>query len=228
MIVAVSGTGTGVGKTHVACALIGALRDHDAHVVGWKPVESGVTGPEGDDERRLREASGASASPTVRLTAPLAPNVAARREGVSIDPAALRATLRELAARWSIVVVELAGGLCSPFDDALDNAEWLAQTGRLGLPLNTIVVAPDRLGVIHDVISTVRAAAVVGVTIDTVLLSAPETSDASTSTNLEELFTRKATSGIHLLEVPHAPIDELRVSPPIVALAYRLVGSRER
>src|SRR5262245_58191583 len=85
-IIAVTGTGTGIGKTHVACALIGALRDRGVRAVGWKPVESGVTGAEGEDELALRTASGGDiAAPTIRLRAAVAPNVAARAEGIALD-----------------------------------------------------------------------------------------------------------------------------------------------
>src|SRR5215218_671647 len=103
MIVAVTGTGTGIGKTHVACALlraanavdptaIGSRTDPGVRAVGWKPVESGVTGERGvtsergeDEARRVEASGGIVAAPTIRLRAPLSPHLAARREGVAID-----------------------------------------------------------------------------------------------------------------------------------------------
>src|SRR6187549_3196197 len=147
MIVAIVGTGTGVGKTHVAAALLRHLRASGQRALGWKPVESGVPlGAEGEDERALREACGVSAK-TLRLTAPLSPHLAARRQGLTLDPTPLLAELAELAAAWPIVVLELAGGWFSPFDDHLDNAEWLAALPQaLRAQLAPILVAPDRLG----------------------------------------------------------------------------------
>jgi dethiobiotin synthetase len=216
VIVAVSGTGTGVGKTHVACALLRALRERGGRAVGWKPVESGVTRDRGDDEDALRDASGGEvAGPTLRLRAPLSPHLAARREGISIDAAALRTTLDELAARWPLVVLELAGGLFSPFDDLLANADWLAPI-RPAL----VVVAPDRLGVLHDVGATVRAATAVGLALRAVVLSAPEQPDASTGTNAGELRARHAS--IAVASVPRAPIAALARDPAILALAGEL------
>jgi dethiobiotin synthase len=86
VIVAVTGTGTGVGKTHLACALVGGLRDRGVRAVGWKPVESGVVeGATDTDEALLRVASGCDVAPTLRLRAPLSPHLAARREGRVID-----------------------------------------------------------------------------------------------------------------------------------------------
>lgn len=212
MIVAVTGTGTGIGKTHLACALVGAMRDRGRRAVGWKPVESGVTGGEGEDERALREASGGSVAPTLRLAAPLAPNVAARREGAVIDAAGALATARRLAVLHEVVVVELAGGLCSPFDDRADNVDWLVALGDV----RTLLVAPDRLGVLHDVGASLRAARQAGLAIDAVALVAPEVADASTGTNLDELRARGAAS---LHAVPRGSIAELRACDAIAALA---------
>ncbi|MCW5802100.1 MAG: dethiobiotin synthase [Deltaproteobacteria bacterium] len=216
MIVAVTGTGTGIGKTHLACAVIGALRDRGVRAVGWKPVESGVTGAVGDDEDALRAASGGDvAAPTLRLRAPVAPNVAARAEGVAIDAFALRARLGDLASAWEVVVVELAGGMFSPFDHRIDNADWLA-----GLDARTLLVAPDRLGVLHDVTATVRAARAMGIVFAAIALVAQDVSDASAATNLGELRTRLGAA-VHA--VPRGPVDTLRTAPSIAELARALV-----
>jgi dethiobiotin synthetase len=213
VIVAVTGTGTGVGKTHVACALLGALIDRGARAVGWKPVESGVDDSAVTDEALLREVSQV-ATPTLRLRAPLAPHVAARLEGITIDEAGLRATLDELTARFDVVVLELAGGLFSPFSETLDNAQWLAPLGA-----RVLVVAPDRLGVLHDVTATVRAAATVGLAVHGIVLSAPAVPDASTGTNADELRARPALRGVPVTTLPRAPIAELRRDPAVLALA---------
>src|SRR5262245_10278714 len=84
----VTGTDTGVGKTFVACALAHALRAAGRRVGVVKPVETGVDG-EPEDARRLALAAD-DRSPLddvcpYRLRAPLAPAVAAEREGVTID-----------------------------------------------------------------------------------------------------------------------------------------------
>ncbi|MBK7535957.1 MAG: dethiobiotin synthase [Myxococcales bacterium] len=172
MIIAVVGTGTGVGKTHVATALLTALRARGQAAVGWKPVESGVTGAQGEDERLLALATG-EVTPTLRLRAALAPNLAARLAGVTLDSRALATMLGELSARWPCLLLELAGGLFSPLDDELDNAEWLAALpSALRGELRLVLVAPDRLGVLHDVSAACRAAAGLGLAPATIVLSA--------------------------------------------------------
>ena len=103
MIIAVAGTGTGVGKTRLAAALVRALAARGP-VVGWKPVESGVVGERGDDEAALAEASSVHV-PSIRLRAPLSPHLAARMEGVTLDPAALHRGWLVLAAAWPALVL---------------------------------------------------------------------------------------------------------------------------
>ena len=51
MRVLITGTGTGVGKTWVACALIRALRDVGKQVIAVKPVETGRWGRAGEADK---------------------------------------------------------------------------------------------------------------------------------------------------------------------------------
>jgi dethiobiotin synthetase len=210
MIVAVAGTGTGVGKTHIACALVGALCDRGIRAAGWKPVESGVVAGAATDEALLRAVSCGPVPPTIRLAAPIAPNVAARREGIVIVADAIEQTLR--AIDYAIVVLELAGGLFSPLTDTIDNATFLARVAP-----RVIVVAPDRLGVLHDVHATVRAATTVPLALSALVLSAPAVADDSTGANVGELRVT-----LPVACVPRAPIAELRRSAAIAELADHL------
>jgi dethiobiotin synthetase len=214
MIIAITGTGTGVGKTHVACALVAGLRARGLRAVGWKPVESGVADDQPDsDEARLRIASGIAAAPTTRFREPLSPHLAARRVGISIDGAAIRATLDELAAKWEVVVLELAGGLFSPLNDEQTNADWLATASGYRL----VVVAADRLGTLHECVATIRAAAHTGVAIRAIVTSPPANPDASTGSNAAEL--RRLVPGLPIIELPRASVDELASRAELIDLA---------
>lgn len=242
MILAVVGTGTGVGKTHVAAALVRALRARGVVAGGWKPVESGVEGEHGADELALRQAGGA-VGPTLRLREPLAPNVAARAAGVRLDGAAIARQLGELAARWPVLVLELAGGLFSPFDDALDNAEWLAALpATLVADVALVLVAPDRLGVLHDVSSTLRAGRALGLWPRAVALSriAPEpatggpppatsvAADVSVGRNAAELSRRPLTAALPVVTLPHMSSAELSTSAPLQALVAHVLAATDR
>lgn len=217
MIIAVAGVGTGVGKTHVACALVGALRDKKKKAVGWKPVESGVTAEsKHTDESLLSEISGGSAAPTLRLKAAIAPNMAARLEGVTIDAVAIKNTLAELNKKHEVVVLELAGGLFSPFDDTLDNAEWLA---RCNLAPRVLLVGWDKLGILHEVSSTIRATRALGLAIHGIVLAAPEKADESTGNNALQIRSRPQLRAMRVVEIPRAPVEELRKHAELLSLA---------
>jgi len=75
-----------------------------------------------------------------RFREPLAPAVAARREGRAVDPAVLDRCLGALAAGHDWVIVEGAGGLLVPLAEGMLFADWIARralpvllVGRLGL-----------------------------------------------------------------------------------------------
>jgi dethiobiotin synthetase len=183
----IAATGTGVGKTHVARLLVRALRARfgDEHVVAMKPVESGAPY---DDARAL-----GSPAPRYALPEPLSPHLAARRAGVSIELGAiakwveaqeagiaLSGTMLPYPQSWS--VIETAGGVLSPLAPGLRNFELM----RALDPSRWILVAPDRLGVLHDLAATLTALAHLGREPDYVVLSTPSP-DASSGTNAAEL-----------------------------------------
>lgn len=231
MIIAVAGTGTGVGKTHAAAALLRHLRASGGRALGYKPAESGIADPAlpGEDEAALAAACGERA-PTVRLLAPLAPHLAARKQGARYDADSFLATLAQLAAAWPVVVLELAGGWFSPFDETRDNADWLAALQPpLRDRLRVLLVAPDRLGVLHDVSATCRAAASLGLSPAAIALSAPAAPDDSSGdasiANAVELAARPLTRAVPIVSLPRAPISELSAHLSIAELARHLLGA---
>jgi dethiobiotin synthetase len=182
----ITGTDTGVGKTYVACALARALRASGRRVAVMKPVETGVTNvPE--DAVRLKEASGDPASLDdvcpYRLRAPLAPAVAARLEGVTIDVDALVAAVARRARKADVLIVEGAGGLLVPIRDAVTYLDFAV---RAALPL--LVVAANRLGTVNHTALTARVARAAGLPLRGFVLSQPTSEvDTSASTNAETI-----------------------------------------
>src|SRR5437879_13345036 len=143
----VTGTDTGVGRTVVACALATALRQRGRRVAVMKPVETGVE-DEPADPLALRAAA-ADPAPLddicpYRLRAPLAPAVAARLEGVTIDVARLVALVARRRQEADMLLVEGAGGLLVPLDARTTYADLAVRTG---LPL--LVVGANRLGTVN-------------------------------------------------------------------------------
>ena len=182
-IVCVTGTDTEVGKTLVTAALGAALAARGKSVVAIKPVESGVAEARQEDGVLLAEATGQT-SPTAaltRLSEPLAPPLAADRQGVRLDPAAWAATVTGLARGVDVTLVEGAGGLLSPLT-------W-SKTLRdlaVGWRARALVVAPDQLGTLNHTLMTLELLDKAGVTPVGVVMNTIR-SDSSTGSNAAAL-----------------------------------------
>ena len=216
-LIVVTGTGTGLGKTHLACALVRYGRAREV-AVGFKPIESGVTDESLSDANALLRASHPTfhvkhpCSPYL-LQRPVSPHLAAAAEGRRIDPAVVWTSVARARADADALFVELAGGLFTPLGPRLTNAE-LAQKLE---PDAVLLVAPDRLGVLHDVGAAVRAFA--GIT--AVALVTPVEADASTGTNAAEIGVGTDAPRT-VVSIPRAPVDELSRSRPLAHLYMAL------
>jgi dethiobiotin synthetase len=183
------GTGTSVGKTWVACEVLKELRGRGVPAVGLKPVESGVTEVATSDAEQLARLSAwRPTSPPYRLAESLSPHLAARRARRTIEPAEILTYVQSHKSSSAIgapgvLVVETAGGLFSPLAESFTN--W--DVARSLDPSFWVLVAPDALGVLHDVTATLSATAARGRSPDAVVLSAARAPDASTGTNAAEL-----------------------------------------
>jgi dethiobiotin synthetase len=208
------GTGTGVGKTHLSASFLRATPS-GVSCAAYKPFESGVLDVDqpGDDERTLRAAAQGEVPPALRFVAPLAPPMAADDAGVELRADRVVFMIDELTRAADHVVLELAGGLFSPFLWGVANAEFLHDLTATR-DLRLVLVAPDRLGVLHDVAATTRAALHVGLHVSALLLSAPAEPDASTGRNLDAL--RHDPLSMHITPiygVPRGPVEELAEHP---------------
>ena len=181
-MIVVTGTDTGVGKTWVARALSHALVAAGRRVVALKPVETGCTDATShlEDGPLLAAATGQAEPRTalLRFAAPVAPVLAAEREGEAIDLDALVLRIETLSEGAEVLLVEGAGGLLSPI-----TWEWTAVDLARSLGADALVVAMDRIGTINHTQLTLSALELAGVSAVGVVLTAPESPDASTGTN---------------------------------------------
>ena len=231
-LVVVTGTGTGIGKTHVSGALVLAWSHQlvaagftDAKVAGLKPVESGVSagqgGADGSTLERLSTFHVKQFPPPYLLARPVSPHLAARDEGTTVELSVLRRYVAEIRDGADAVVVELPGGLFSPLAGGLSNADVVRDLAADVV----LLVAPDRLGVLHDVAAATRAAAASGVVLTGIVLVAPESADASTGTNAAELAL--VTELPVLAVVPRAEMAVLATRPDLSGLVGALVRAPE-
>jgi dethiobiotin synthetase len=162
----VTGTDTDAGKTVVSCALLQGLRQAGLTACGFKPVasgaEPGADGLASADARALRAASAPGASLAeinpLLFEPAIAPHLAAVAAGQAIDPATLAAAHRRLAARYSAIVAEGAGGWLTPFSDTLLLGDWVAAQGW-----PVLLVVRIRLGCLNHALLTAEAIATRGV-----------------------------------------------------------------
>ena len=174
MRVVLAGTGTGVGKTFVASALLTAAHAAGLRVTAWKPIETG-----GDDDALALAATGQPLWPTTyRFAPPISPHLAARRAGVAIDLGRLA-----MDAPADPLLVECAGGLFTPVAEGSTNHDLAKLLAADALWL----VVRERLGALHDAIATTRAAIAGGRPVDALVVNTFGPTDESTGTNVAEL-----------------------------------------
>ncbi|MCW2766312.1 MAG: hypothetical protein JWO11_2271 [Nocardioides sp.] len=156
-VVVVTGTSTGVGKT-IATAALAVRGQLEGQVTVVKPVQTGITGSDPGDADEVHRLTGCSVQEYTALDDPLAPDTAARRQGVRIPPVAEYADrVRVLTEFHDIVLVEGAGGLLVRLDTEggtlLDIAAGLADS----VPVEVVVVAAAGLGTLNHAELTVGA-----------------------------------------------------------------------
>lgn len=110
----ITGTDTGVGKTHTTVQLLRLLRASGMRCAGMKPI---CCGGRRDAELLLAAGSEGLTIGEINpawLKTPVAPFAAARIEQVKIDIECIVAALRALQDRVEHVIVEGAGGVARP------------------------------------------------------------------------------------------------------------------
>ena len=147
----ITGTGTDIGKTFVAAGLIRHWRAAGRKVDALKPVATGFDPAEADKGdagvlltalgRPITVAEIERISPW-RFAAPLSPDMAARREGRSVDFNALVEFSRgAVAASTDTLLIEGIGGVMVPLDGGHTVLDWI-----MALQIPVVVVTGTYLG----------------------------------------------------------------------------------
>ena len=192
----ITGTDTCVGKTFFACKLAALLRDSGYRVGVMKPAESGCVERQGrlypEDAILLKEAS-ASQDPLdkicpYQLREPLAPSVAAQRQGITLEVDRLMDVYNEITSAHDITLVEGAGGLMVPLLPSYTYADLVRV-----LKLPVIVIAANRLGMINHLLLTLEHARCKGLRVLGYVLNQLESGvPLAAETNCEALSTLTA------------------------------------
>jgi len=156
----ITGTDTGVGKTRVSVTLVETLKARGQRVAAMKPVASGASataaGLRNDDAQHLQAAASVAAPyETVNpycFAPAVAPHLAARAAGLSIEVSRIVAAHRTLAAQADWVIVEGVGGWKVPLGEAITTVDLAA---ALGWPV--VLVVGIRLGCLNHALLTADA-----------------------------------------------------------------------
>jgi dethiobiotin synthetase len=199
----ITGTDTGVGKTHTAVQLLRLLRASGIDCAGMKPI---CCGDRQDAELLLKASSDGLTIDDVNpvwLKTPAAPIVGSLMEGMNIDIERIVAAFSALQNRVDHVIVEGVGGWLVPIRSDYFVGDLVVE---MGLPV--LVVAQNRLGCLNHTALTVRSVSqhklrCVGV----VLNGAPNTSDIAAVSNadiLKKTLNVPLISGLgeNLMELP--------------------------
>jgi dethiobiotin synthetase len=186
----VTGTDTEIGKTFAVCAMIHALQRRNIKVAPMKPVAAGTINLDGqdinEDVAAIMGASGhafplADVNPYC-FAQGIAPHLAARHEGRTIEMSVISGAYERLVATSDMVLVEGAGGYSVPMTDTQSMAEI-----PVALKLDVILVVGMRLGCINHATLTADAVRARGLKLAGWIANTPAAQMAAFEENLATL-----------------------------------------
>lgn len=192
----VTGTDTDAGKTFIATALLEKARSEGLQTLGLKPLAAGGenygSGLQNEDAVKLREHATiplrySDVNP-VLLLEPMAPHIAAAREGKCLSVAQLengfRDALQKLPAgvEPDLCLVEGAGGWRVP----LNNSDTVADLAK-ALQLPVILVVGLKLGCLNHALLTAEAIAGDGLNMAAWVVTQTDPNMAVADENIETL-----------------------------------------
>ncbi len=218
----ITATDTGTGKTVFATCLAKTLFERGIRVHVRKPVESGCNKTSNGqllpaDALALHEASGSIDSledvVPFRFEAAVSPSRAASLEGTTITIDALEKACQVNRKQDDFLLVEGAGGFYSPLTSDGLNADLAS---RLGLPL--IIMAPNRLGIISQILLTLEAAKRRNLPVAAIVLNTlPDPEAPAELDNLDELSSL-------VLDSPLYNVNRLQDMKTVAANVIDLLG----
>jgi dethiobiotin synthetase len=204
----VTSTGAEIGKTFVTAGLIRRLREAGAAVDALKPVVSGYDSSvaETSDPAVLLAALGrplaaeevARISPW-RFRAPLSPDLAAAREGRSVDFDELISYSRAaVEAANGILFIEGVGGIMVPLVGNRTVLDWMA---TLGIPV--LLVVGGYLGTISHALTALDVLAQRKLSVAAIVVSESERNPVELADTVASIA--RFSEGVEVIGLPRLP-----------------------
>jgi dethiobiotin synthetase len=217
----VTSTGTDIGKTFVARGMIRQLRARGRTVEVLKPVITGFDprAAHASDTGCLLSALGrplipeyiAAMSP-YRLGEPVSPDLAARREGTTIDFSALAVFCREAIGRHrDALIIEGIGGVMVPLDERHTVLDWMIE---IDLPL--LLVVGSYVGTLSHTLTALDVLDRSDLKVAAVVVS--ETPGSAAGLNETAATIRRFARGVTVFALPRLP-EALTDHPAMAAIA---------
>lgn len=158
----ITATGTDLGKTWLTAGILAAGRARGGAVRAFKPVMSGYDPGRHEESDAAKVGAGGTAVDCIspwRFAAPLAPDLAAAKEGKAIDFDALVEWCRgEIDRTDGLLLIEGIGGAMVPLTVRHTVRDWIA-----ALEIPTLLVCGSYLGALSHTLTALAALREVGV-----------------------------------------------------------------
>jgi len=220
----VTATGTDVGKTFVACALARELRARGRRLRVLKPVATGFDArrAEQSDTGRLLLAqdlplddANLDATTPWRFTAPLSPDMAARRENRVVPFADLVAFCAE-RRDVDLTLIEGIGGVMVPLDAEHTVLDWIER-----LRPKVVLVAGSYLGTLSHTLTAVSCLRARDLVPSAVVVSESAQQPVPLEETAEAL--RRRSPGVPFVAVPREDAMAARGRPAFAPAVAALV-----
>ncbi len=204
----VTSTGTDIGKTFVTAGLVRYLRESGHAAQALKPVVSGYDSSvvETSDPAVLLRAMNKPVSAEEiaamapwRFRAPLSPDLAAAREGRSVDFDALTAFSRKaIDGATGLLFIEGVGGIMVPLDAKRTVLDWMA---ALDIPL--LLVVGGYLGTISHTLTALDVLAQRSLKIAAIVVSESERDTVELEDTVASIA--RFSQGAEVIGLPRLP-----------------------
>ncbi|MBL1234488.1 MAG: dethiobiotin synthase [Rhodobiaceae bacterium] len=219
----VTASGTEIGKTFIATTLVRQLRAQGLKVRALKPVVSDVTAEnfsQSDTALMIDVLGETPDAKTIDAVSPwrfepaLSPDMAARREGRSIDFEELISFCEEgRKGDHDVTVIEGVGGLMVPLDDQHLVRDWIVRLNQTA-PLEIVVVVGAYLGTVSHSLTTLSSLREVELTPKIVVVSERDPGPVSLDETMETIA--RFAPEVNFMGMPQQQDD---VQPPDITAA---------